>query len=151
MKLYSVSYRVHKYKNICNCKKNNTYSTTYWLWSRKSKYRNVASTNPCNSNPCKSRTYCMCVCVCVYIIYIYNIHIYCIHKWLLVLQLDSCWKFYCFLFRFGKRAELRPVPEQDAAPVSKSFNFILHTYGLMRHISNRLFISTTCSALKWLW
>jgi hypothetical protein len=21
-------------KNICNCKKNNTYSTTYWLWSQ---------------------------------------------------------------------------------------------------------------------
>jgi hypothetical protein len=54
---YSVSYRVHKYKNICNCKKNNTYSTTNWLWSRKSKYYNRVSTNPRNSNPCKSRTY----------------------------------------------------------------------------------------------
>jgi hypothetical protein len=30
MKLYSVSYRVHKYKNICNCKKNNTYSRAYY-------------------------------------------------------------------------------------------------------------------------
>jgi hypothetical protein len=49
-----VSYRVHKYKNICNCKKKNTYSTTYRLWSRKSKYRKRVSTNPR-----KSRTYCM--------------------------------------------------------------------------------------------
>jgi hypothetical protein len=31
MKMYSVSYRVRKYKNICNCKKNNTYSIYYVL------------------------------------------------------------------------------------------------------------------------
>jgi hypothetical protein len=46
-------------KNICNFKKNNTYSITYWLWNRKSTYRNRVSTNPRNSNPCKSRTYCI--------------------------------------------------------------------------------------------
>jgi hypothetical protein len=31
MKIYSVSYPVHKYKNICNCKKNDTYSIYYVL------------------------------------------------------------------------------------------------------------------------
>jgi hypothetical protein len=55
MKLYSVSYRVQKYKNTCNCKKNNTYSTTYWL---RTHIYNRVSTKPRNSNPCKSRTYC---------------------------------------------------------------------------------------------
>jgi hypothetical protein len=56
MKLYSVSHRVHKYKTYVTVRK---IIHTGLHIDYKSKYRNRVSTNPRNSNPCKSSTYCI--------------------------------------------------------------------------------------------
>jgi hypothetical protein len=49
---YTIEYV--KKNDMCNCKENNTY-----ILIISQKYPNSVSTNPRNSNPCKSRTYCM--------------------------------------------------------------------------------------------